>query len=129
VLFADIDHFKDVNDTYGHDAGDRVLKMVAQTLRHNLRSADVLARWGGEEFLALLHGVDKGVLAATAEKLRILVASSFFEVDGAEVRVTISLGATLLRPDDTPHSVVARADALLYESKAEGRNRYTLAAS
>ena len=128
VLFVDIDHFKDVNDTHGHEAGDQVLKMVAQTLKHNLRSSDVVARWGGEEFLTLLYGVDKKVLAWTAEKLRILVASSFLEVGGVEVRVTISLGATLLRSGDTPQSVVARADALLYESKAEGRNRITLAA-
>ena len=128
VLFVDIDHFKDVNDTHGHEAGDRVLKMVAQTLKHNLRSSDVVARWGGEEFLTLLYGADEEALSWTAEKLRVLVASSFLEIGSAEVRVTISLGATLLRPDDTPQSVVARADSLLYESKTEGRNRYTLAA-
>jgi len=128
VLFVDIDHFKNVNDTYGHEAGDRVLRMVAQTIKHNLRSSDTVARWGGEEFLALLHGVNKKVLAATAEKLRMLVANSYLEVGGVDVRVTISLGATLIQPDDTAQGVVARADALLYESKAKGRNVITLAA-
>jgi diguanylate cyclase (GGDEF)-like protein/PAS domain S-box-containing protein len=128
LLFVDIDHFKEVNDTFGHEAGDRVLQMVARTLKHNLRSSDVLARWGGEEFLALLYGVDERVLAATAEKLRVLVASSFIESDSVYVRVTISLGATLMKPEDTVHTLVDRADRLLYQAKAEGRNRISLAA-
>lgn len=126
VLFIDIDHFKQVNDTYGHDAGDRVLMMVAQTLKHNLRTSDALARWGGEEFIALLLDIDETSLAATAEKLRILVANSFIKVGSTELRVTISLGATLVRPGDTRESLVARADSLLYRSKTAGRNRYTL---
>ncbi|MBN1321706.1 MAG: GGDEF domain-containing protein [Thermoleophilia bacterium] len=126
VLFADIDFFKEVNDTYGHDAGDRVLRMVANTLKHNLRDTDVVGRWGGEEFLALLKHIDETGLAATAEKLRTLVASSFLNIEGAEVRVTISIGATLLRPEDTAQTIVARADRLLYESKSAGRNRVTL---
>jgi diguanylate cyclase (GGDEF)-like protein/PAS domain S-box-containing protein len=126
VLFVDIDHFKNINDTYGHDTGDRVLKMVAQTLKHNLRATDGLARWGGEEFLALLLHTNESSLAATAEKLRTLVASSYLKVDNTDIRVTISLGATLIRSDDTRESLVARADALLYRSKSEGRDRYTL---
>jgi diguanylate cyclase (GGDEF)-like protein/PAS domain S-box-containing protein len=128
VLFCDIDHFKNVNDTFGHEVGDRVLKMVAETLKNNLRTSDVLARWGGEEFMALLHHVTKKSLAATAERLRMLVADSYLQVDGTQLRVTISLGATPLRPSDTPQTLVARADSLLYRSKSEGRNRYTLAA-
>ena len=128
ILFIDIDHFKDVNDTYGHETGDRVLRMVAQTLKHNLRESDVVARWGGEEFLVLLNRVKKKTLAATAEKLRLLVASSYLAVDGVELRVTISLGATLFHPGETAQTAVARADSMLYESKSEGRNRYTLAA-
>lgn len=126
LLFIDIDHFKRINDTYGHDAGDRVLRMVAKTLRHNLRATDFLARWGGEEFLALLTHIEAPSLEAAAEKLRVLVASSHLKVEETEIRVTISLGATLLRPYDTRDSLVARADALLYRSKSEGRNRYTL---
>ena len=98
VLFVDIDFFKEVNDTYGHDAGDRVLQMVANTLKHNLRDTDVVGRWGGEEFLVLLKHIDEGGLSTTAEKLRVLVANSFLHVGDTVVRVTISLGATLLRP-------------------------------
>jgi diguanylate cyclase (GGDEF)-like protein len=88
----------------------------------------VVARWGGEEFLVLLSRVKKKALAATAEKLRMLVASSYLGADGAELHVTISLGATLFRRGDTAETAVARADPMLYESKSEGRNRYTLAA-
>ena len=127
VLFIDIDNFKLVNDTYGHETGDRVLKMVAQTLKHNLRTTDALSRWGGEEFLALLTDVDERSLTKTAEKLRVLVAKSYLAVGDDVVRVTISLGATLVRPDDTPETLVARADTLLYQSKAEGRDRVTFA--
>ncbi|MBN1630361.1 MAG: GGDEF domain-containing protein [Thermoleophilia bacterium] len=126
VLFVDIDHFKRINDTYGHEVGDRVLRMVAQTLKHNLRTTDCLARWGGEEFLALLTEVGEKSLRATAEKLRMLVANSYLEVGDDMLRVTISLGATLVQPSDTRESLVARADALLYQSKTEGRDRVTL---
>ncbi len=126
VLFIDIDFFKHVNDTCGHDAGDRVLRMVANTIDHNLRDTDVVGRWGGEEFLTLVKHVDETGLAATAEKLRALVASSFLDIEGAELHVTISIGATLARPGDTVQTIVARADRLLYESKSAGRNRVTL---
>ncbi|MBN1629904.1 MAG: diguanylate cyclase [Thermoleophilia bacterium] len=125
LLFIDIDHFKQINDTYGHETGDRVLKMVAQTLNHNLRTTDAIARWGGEEFLAILEGVTEKTLAATADKLRMLVANSYLTEKDSELRVTISIGATLVRPLDTPDSLVSRADTLLYRSKAEGRNRVT----
>jgi diguanylate cyclase (GGDEF)-like protein len=129
VLFVDIDHFKDINDTFGHAAGDRVLKMVAETLKQNLRTTDSLARWGGEEFLVLLPHVDAQSLEAIAEKLRKLVAASFLAADdGTPMRVTISIGGTLARQKDTRQTVVARADRLLYESKAKGRNLTTLAA-
>jgi diguanylate cyclase (GGDEF)-like protein/PAS domain S-box-containing protein len=128
ILYMDIDHFKVVNDTYGHETGDRVLKMVASTLEQNVRSSDLVARWGGEEFVCLLYRMSPTTLAETAEKLRALVESSFIGVASREIRVTVSVGATFIRPDDTMQSVIARADHLLYESKAGGRNRVTLAA-
>jgi diguanylate cyclase (GGDEF)-like protein/PAS domain S-box-containing protein len=127
VLFIDIDRFKDVNDVYGHQTGDLVLRMVAGTLEHNLRATDTLARWGGEEFVAFVSRVNRKALGATADKLRALVESSFVTAGGQDVRVTISIGATLLRPDDTVETVIARADSLLYESKKAGRNRVTVA--
>jgi diguanylate cyclase (GGDEF)-like protein/PAS domain S-box-containing protein len=129
LLFIDIDHFKAINDDFGHGTGDRVLRMVAETIRHNLRTSDSLARWGGDEFLALLHRVDAQSLQALAEKLRALVASSFLILgNGAGLSVTVSIGGTLLRQGETAHTAVARADHLLYESKTRGRNRLTWAA-
>jgi diguanylate cyclase (GGDEF)-like protein/PAS domain S-box-containing protein len=128
VLFFDIDHFKVVNDTYGHETGDRTLKMVAATLARNLRASDLLARWGGEEFVGLVHRMNTKTLASAAEKLRALVESSFIDVNGEHLRVTVSVGATFIRRGDTVESVVDRADGLLYESKTAGRNRVTLAA-
>lgn len=127
VIMADVDHFKQVNDTYGHEVGDRVLRMVATTLRKNVRSSDTVGRWGGEEFVVILAGVhEPDALRKVAEKLRRLVAASRLDVGGAGVSATLSLGATLLRAGDTPTSVVARADQLMYDSKNAGRNRLTL---
>lgn len=128
VLFIDIDDFKRANDTFGHDIGDKVLKMVAGTLKHNLRSSDSLGRWGGDEFLALLLDVNSEQLQATAEKLRMLVANSYLSLGTVDLRVTVSLGATLTRPDDTPETLIKRVDSVLYESKSTGRNRFTVAA-
>ncbi len=124
LLMMDIDHFKRVNDTYGHETGDQALKMVSATLRHNLRASDVVGRWGGEEFLVILYHVTAlENLSAIADKLRRLVAAS--RLDGVEggLSVTLSIGATLLHPSDTPESVVQRADGLMYRAKHEGRNR------
>ncbi len=126
VLFIDIDHFKRVNDTYGHETGDRVLKMVTETLRRNLRTSDSLARWGGDEFLAVVRDTQADALRVLAQKLRSLIQSSYLTLpDGTELRVTASMGVTVLRPDDTNESVLARVDKLLYESKSAGRDRLT----
>ena len=127
LLVVDIDHFKRVNDTYGHDVGDRVLATIARTLDLNIRESDQLGRWGGEEFVAVILNVGEGQMVALANKLRELVARSSVEAGDARVAVTISIGATLIRADDTPEAAFKRADALLYQSKREGRNRVSFA--
>jgi diguanylate cyclase (GGDEF)-like protein/PAS domain S-box-containing protein len=127
VLFADIDHFKRVNDLRGHDVGDAAQRMVAETLRHNMRRSDVVGRWGGEEFVAILYSVaDEAALRAVAEKLRTLTAHSRLDLDTGGLAVTISIGATLVRLGDTSASVVQRADELMYASKQAGRNKVTV---
>lgn len=126
VLFMDIDHFKAVNDTYGHETGDLVLQVVAQTLLANTRSFDHVSRWGGEEFIVLLVNMTEESLAAVAEKLRALVASSTLDQASETLRVTVSIGATVCKSDDTIESLLKRADALMYRSKNEGRNRVTI---
>lgn len=128
LLFVDIDLFKNINDTYGHDVGDRVLRMVGGTLRNSIRTFDFVGRWGGEEFLAIIVNVDADRLYSIADKLRSLVERSLFLEGGDEIRVTVSVGATLARPDDTAETVVRRADHLMYRSKRAGRNRVTIEA-
>jgi diguanylate cyclase (GGDEF)-like protein/PAS domain S-box-containing protein len=129
VLFVDVDHFKRVNDRYGHALGDQVLRMVASTLRCNVRASDFVARWGGEEFVVLLAGLgSEQALEAIAEKLRRMVQASSLTTTRGPVGVTVSVGATLVRPEDTLEGLVERADRLLYASKVGGRNRVSLAA-
>ena len=124
LLFMDIDHFKGCNDAYGHEVGDKVLHMVAATLRHNMRKSDVIGRWGGEEFLALLYDVESVEhLKSIAEKLRTLVECSSLDLPDTSLAVTVSVGATLLLPSDTVYSLIDRADQLLYKSKRDGRNQ------
>ncbi len=127
VLFIDIDHFKRFNDTYGHDTGDKVLLMVASTLKNALRKSDAVGRWGGEEFLAILNDVTSfDAVKSICEKLRILVELSRLDLGDQSLTVTISIGATLLLPDDTSESFVRRADELMYQSKQVGRNRVSV---
>lgn len=127
VVMADIDRFKAVNDVHGHATGDRVLRMVASTLRSSLRTGDTVGRWGGEEFVAILDDVrSTDDLRVVCEKLRRLVARSSLPIDGGHVAVTISLGATLLREGDTATSLMDRADRLLYHSKHAGRDRVSV---
>lgn len=126
VLFLDIDHFKNINDTYGHALGDEVLKMVAHTLDNVTRATDLVGRYGGEEFVIICSGIDAANLEARADQFRKLVESSFIEHVGEQIRVTISIGATMLVAEDTVDSILRRADQLMYASKQAGRNRVTV---
>lgn len=126
ILFIDIDHFKDFNDRHGHLLGDKVLRATANTLRQNLRGSDSCGRWGGEEFVVLVHDVDSRGLGKVAEKLRQMVASTTIRAKGEEVGVTVSIGASLVRPADTYETLLERADGLMYESKRAGRNRVSI---
>jgi diguanylate cyclase (GGDEF)-like protein/PAS domain S-box-containing protein len=123
VLFVDIDLFKKVNDTYGHDAGDEVLSMVARTLSHGIRGEDVVARYGGEEFVVVLNA-DTQILAEAAERLRSLVAASRLVITHQPIEVTISLGGTVVAPGDDIEGILRRADLALYGAKKSGRNQY-----
>jgi diguanylate cyclase (GGDEF)-like protein/PAS domain S-box-containing protein len=126
LLFFDIDHFKSINDTCGHAAGDRVLKNLTRTLSHQLRETDTISRWGGEEFLVILSNVDLPRLQQVAEKLRALIERSLVNLDDRQIQVTVSVGAALIRIGDTPHGLIERADKLMYQSKVNGRNQVTL---
>jgi diguanylate cyclase (GGDEF)-like protein/PAS domain S-box-containing protein len=125
VIFIDIDNFKEVNDQFGHGVGDEVLKTVAKTLQNSVRSFDVVSRWGGEEYVAVIANVDAEKLVSMSNRCRALVQQSAAAVSPA-VHVTISLGATIARLDDTEESLINRADALMYKSKAAGKNCVTM---
>lgn len=126
MLFVDIDHFKRINDAYGHQVGDEVLRMVAHALSASLRVFDFVGRWGGEEFIIILPNITDDVLAMIAERCRRLVEESGYQHEGKELKVTVSIGAVLGNPDDTVEECVERADKLMYQSKAAGRNRTTI---
>jgi diguanylate cyclase (GGDEF)-like protein/PAS domain S-box-containing protein len=124
LLMADIDHFKRVNDNYGHSIGDKVLKMVALTLASVVNPLDAAVRWGGEEFVILYPSTDMEELAETAERMRLMVERSWIDLDdNSTLNVTISVGASIARHGDTVESTIARADARLYQAKENGRNR------
>ena len=126
VLFMDLDHFKNINDTHGHAVGDEVLKLVARTFTANSRPFDLYGRWGGEEFVGLIRHIDAPELAELGNRLRALIGESYLMRGNTRLQVTISIGATLVRDGDQAADLVRRADALLYQSKAAGRNRLTL---
>jgi len=125
MLFMDIDHFKKINDEYGHFIGDAVLKFIADTMAANSRPFDLYGRWGGEEFIGLIHNINGEDLASLGNRLRSLIENSYAIHDNEKISVTISVGATLAKTDDTIESLIKRADYLMYESKTAGRNRLT----
>ena len=131
VLTLDVDFFKSVNDTYGHDAGDRVLQELAGRLRAIIRNSDLACRTGGEEFVVVLPGTDLHTAERVGERVRKMVAAKpFLAAPGCHLSVTISLGvASLLNVDDTPEDLLKRADRALYRAKREGRNRVSLCAA
>jgi diguanylate cyclase len=127
LLVWDVDRFKDLNDQYGHKAGDKVLKALAQTLQDNIRETDFLARYGGEEFVLIMTGAEAEVLEEVANKLRGAVAGCGFHFRGNAVQVTISCGIASFAGEDTPETVFERADRALYRAKDLGRDRCELA--
>ncbi|HYA12679.1 MAG TPA: sensor domain-containing diguanylate cyclase [Thermodesulfovibrionales bacterium] len=120
IILADVDKFKSINDTYGHDIGDEVLMMVAKTLPACLRLFDIVGRWGGDEFVAIVINVRKKHLREIAQRFLSLVRSSGIPLEREILRVTVSTGVTLAKPRDTVSSVLKRADSLMYKSKASG---------
>lgn len=123
LMVADIDHFKKLNDNYGHKTGDRVLRSVASSLNNSIRASDFVFRYGGEEFVILLKkcSLDQG--KKVAEKIRRQVEKKFSLDKGQKLSVTISLGLTQFKENDSEDSVFQRADQALYKAKTNGRNR------
>jgi diguanylate cyclase (GGDEF)-like protein/PAS domain S-box-containing protein len=123
ILFIDIDHFKRVNDTHGHDVGDEVLRFVARTFTANSRPFDLYGRWGGEEFIGVIRNIGDDDLEQLGNRLRILIEHAYILHNGEKLQITVSIGATSVTDDDGTESLIKRADTLLYESKRLGRNR------
>ncbi|WP_334597795.1 sensor domain-containing diguanylate cyclase [Pseudomonas alvandae] len=127
LVMLDIDHFKHVNDTYGHQAGDKVIEQLAQLLREHARESDVAGRYGGEEFGVVLSDTDRAGARIFAERLRQAVEHLLVQYNGQDIRFTISLGvADLSAPANDHAELIARADQALYTSKKTGRNRVTV---
>lgn len=126
VFFIDIDNFKNINDAYGHDVGDRVLKYIARTFIVHSRPFDVYGRWGGEEFVGIIRNITVQDLDLFGNRLRMLIERSYISHKKKKLHVTVSIGATMVRDDDSAETVIKRADTLMYESKKAGRNLLTL---
>ncbi len=124
IIMGDVDHFKWVNDQHGHDCGDKMLQHIARILRKNLRSEDVICRWGGEEFLFLLPETELEKAGEVAEKLRRKIEQSPLSINDTEIPITMSFGVTTHTPGDRNLSnYINAADRRLYEAKKQGRNQ------
>lgn len=127
IVMADIDHFKSVNDNYGHLAGDGVLKEVAKRIKNSLRGFDIVGRYGGEEFLLVLHKANIDTARMVAERIRSRIAATPIDLSHELLDVTISMGVAMVKPDEDVNSLVERADKALYNAKENGRNQVALA--
>ncbi|MES9992075.1 MAG: diguanylate cyclase [Candidatus Thiodiazotropha sp.] len=123
LIMLDLDHFKDVNDNFGHDIGDAVLKTTVDLLHKRIRKSDILARWGGEEFMIIAPDIDQDDLFSMIESLRTAIENIEHEIAG---RVTASFGASIITHNDNMQSLMKRVDMALYRSKNSGRNRCTI---
>jgi len=123
LLMFDVDHFKLINDEWGHVAGDALLRQLSNVVRLRVRREDILARVGGEEFAAILPEIEMAGALVTAEKIREVVEASAFVFEDNVMPCTVSVGAAALDADDDPKALYARADAALYRAKSTGRNR------
>ena len=130
LIMIDIDHFKKVNDTYGHEVGDDVIIFLSNTLKEQSRKSDIVSRWGGEEFLILFPNTDVKGAEIIAQKIRKTIENSRIKIEDTEIMFTISIGLAYINKEDTKiENLIKRADDALYRSKEEGRNRVTIEAS
>jgi diguanylate cyclase (GGDEF)-like protein len=120
LIMFDLDHFKQVNDTYGHAIGDYVLQTLTKIARVNLREIDILIRWGGEEFIIIAPDTDLKSATVLAERIRKAVEEFTFDQVG---KITVSFGVTQFKKDDTEDTIIKKADDAMYEAKRNGRNR------
>ena len=127
LLVWDVDNFKAINDRYGHQAGDKALRIIAQSLQRRLRETDFIARYGGEEFVTLLCGADKTQAFKVAEQMRLAVSECAFHSAGKAVNVTVSCGLAQFTEGDSIEGVFARADQAVYQAKRNGKNRCEMA--
>ncbi len=127
IAMCDVDHFKAINDEFGHSAGDRVLKQIADSLTEYVRRNDIVARWGGEEFLVIFSEIKLTAARIVAERLRGRLANTP-QVEGGPEKISVSIGLAMLRPEVTAHTLIEEADQALYRAKARGRNRVEIAA-
>lgn len=126
VLMIDLDDFKEVNDTHGHNSGDQVLKEIARTLSGALRPSDLIGRWGGDEFLAIVSDIHEKALENLARRCVTLAEHTPLHCNGKPLLLSISAGATLAQTGDSLQTLIERADQLMYRSKADGRGRATM---
>jgi two-component system cell cycle response regulator len=131
LMMLDIDFFKSINDSYGHESGDDVLREFATRVRKSIRGIDLACRYGGEEFVVVMPEADPGVATMVGERLRRAVACEPFTVDrgGKRVEVTISVGVATLECGESVADLLKRSDQALYRAKRDGRNRVVLAAA
>jgi len=122
VLYADVDDFEEINKTFGTVVGDKILKMVAQTIQNNIRFFDFVGRWEDDEMVVILSNIEKGRLDLIANKLRLLIGASNISVEEKTVQATISIGATQARLGDTTESLMNRAHRLMQKSRESGKN-------
>lgn len=127
ILFIDIDNFRNFNNTYGHNIGDKVLRVAANTFLSAIRKTDFVGRWGGEEFIGIFPMVSRLELEAIAEKIRVLIENSVIrENNGSRYSITVSIGGTIINDNDDIETIIKRADENMYISKKNGRNSATI---
>lgn len=126
ILFFDIDHFKRINDTYGHECGDIVLKNIAKCIKKTIRGSDVIFRYGGEEFVILLRNTNINGAKKAAEKLHQAIKNGTFAYGMEIIKLTASIGISTLQTNDSVESFVKRADDAMYEAKNNGRNQISI---
>lgn len=125
LIFLDVDKFKTVNDTYGHNVGDEVLKMIAKTLLNGFRPIDIIGRWAGDEFVIVIANINREKMKEQTKKILSLVQQSSLTRGSNIIKVTVSVGATLACPEDSIEELISRADQLMYQSKKAGGNQAT----